>query len=62
MKLTYAITIIILIAAVAAIYYKSKQPSPLDKCRTMVIAEVEKNQQFVDAVAPLGFHEVLGGK
>lgn len=33
-----------------------------DNCRAMVLAEVGKNQQFVDAVAPVGFHEALGGK
>jgi len=63
MKLIYVITIIGGIGAVAAIiYYNEKQPSPLDKCRAMVVAEVKKNQQFVDAVSPMTFTEALGGK
>lgn len=31
-----------------------------DNCRAMVLAEVGKNQQFVDAVAPVTFTEALG--
>ena len=33
-----------------------------DNCRAMVLAEVGKNQQFVDAVAPVTFTEALGVK
>lgn len=31
-----------------------------DNCRAMVLAEVSKNQQFVDAVSPMTFTEALG--
>lgn len=30
-----------------------------DNCRAMVLAEVGKNQQFVDAVAPVTFTEAM---
>ena len=33
-----------------------------DNCRAMVLAEVSKNQRFVDAVSPVTFHQALGGK
>lgn len=33
-----------------------------DKCRAMVLREATKNQQFLDAVAPVSFTEALGGK
>lgn len=63
MKFIYGITIIACICAgITAAYYIPKQPTPLDKCRAMVLAEVKKNQQFVDAVSPMTFHQALGGK
>lgn len=31
-----------------------------DNCRAMVLAEVAKNQKFVDAVSPMTFTEALG--
>lgn len=58
--ITFGIVGGIMGALIAANHYISKQPSPLDKCRAMVIAEVKKNQQFVDSVAPVTFHEALG--
>lgn len=33
-----------------------------DNCRAMVLAEVAKNQKFVDAVSPMTFNQALGGK
>lgn len=61
MKLTYSITIMICIIGLSAAFIHSinKQPSKLDRCRAMVVAEVKKNQQFVDAVSPMTFTEAL---
>jgi len=33
-----------------------------DNCRALVLKEVGKNQQFVDAVSPMTFNQALGGK
>lgn len=57
MKLT--ILIISIAALFTALYYAGcyieKQPSKLEVCRAMVLKEVAKNQQFVDAVATPDF-------
>jgi hypothetical protein len=66
MKLKLVIVTLTIFASLTALHYAGryaeKQPSKLDACRTMVLAETRKNQQFVDALAPVGFHEALGAK
>lgn len=52
--------------AFAALYYVGrhigKQPSKVDVCRELILKEVAKNQQFMDAVSPMTFNQALGGK
>lgn len=59
MKLKLVIITLGVIASLAALHYAGryaeKQPSKLDACRTMVIAEVRKNQDFVDSVSTPDF-------